>query len=171
MNPSKTVAPRARESAQSTGFETLLIAAECSGRVAEAACYIVLIRVSRLEKLNHGIGFGRAIFDRVMGEDDAMNEKHSLALLGLDTNAIVYEDGAAGRSRAGEELLLRRSRAHGFLACSISTDSKSGQFKVRTPLKEKAKPVAASRDAQDRRRAFLVEEIDQPKSYDFHLPI
>jgi len=50
--------PRARESAQSTGFETLLIAAECSGRVAEAARYIVLIRVSRLEKLNHGVGFG-----------------------------------------------------------------------------------------------------------------
>jgi hypothetical protein len=52
------VSLRARESAQSTGFETLLIAAECSGRVAEAARYIVLIRVSRLEKLNHGVGFG-----------------------------------------------------------------------------------------------------------------
>jgi hypothetical protein len=65
-----------------------------------------------------------------MGEDDALDEKHSLALLGLDTNAIVYEDGAGGRSR--EKLLLRWSRAHDFLACSISTDSKSGQFKVRT---------------------------------------
>src|SRR5207249_5762643 len=88
--------------------------------LAEAACDIVLIRVSRLEKLNHGIGFGRAIFDRVMGEDDAMDEKHSLALLGLNTNAIVYEDGAGGSSRAGEKLFLRWSRAHGFLACSIS---------------------------------------------------
>ena len=67
-----------------------------------------------------------------------MDEKHSLALLGLDTNAIVYEDGAGGRSRAREKLLLRWSRAHDFLACSISTDSKSGQFKVRTPLKEKS---------------------------------
>ena len=73
-----------------------------------------------------------------MGEDDAMDEKHSLALLGLDTNAIVYEDGAGGKSRAREKLLLRWGRAHGFLACSISTDSKSGQFKVRTPLKQKS---------------------------------
>src|SRR6266851_5146922 len=38
--------PRAREGAQSTDFQTLLIAAKCAGRVAEAACDIVLIRVS-----------------------------------------------------------------------------------------------------------------------------
>jgi len=58
--------PRAREGAQSTDFQTLLIAAKCAGRVAEAACDIVLIRVSRLKKLNHGIGFGRTILNRVM---------------------------------------------------------------------------------------------------------
>jgi hypothetical protein len=129
--------PRAREGAQSTDFQTLLIAAKCAGRVAEAACDIILIRVSRLEKLNHGVGFGRTILNRVMGEDDAMDEEDSLALLGLNTNAIVYEDGTGGRSWVGKKLFLRYSRAHGFLACSISTDSKSGQIKVRTPLKEK----------------------------------
>jgi hypothetical protein len=86
----------------------------------------------------------RAIFDRVMGEDDAMDEEHSLALLGLDTNAIVYEDGTGVRSRAGEKLLLKRSRAHGFLACSIPTNSKSGQFKVRTSLKEKPSELRVS---------------------------
>ena len=90
--------PRARECAQSTGFETLLITAKCSGRVAEATCDIVLIRVSRLEKLNHGVGFGRTILNRVMGEDDSMDEEHSLALLGLNANAIVYEDGTGGRT-------------------------------------------------------------------------
>ncbi len=72
-----------------------------------------------------------------MGEDDTMDEEHSLALLGLNANAIVYEDGTGGRGRVGKKLLLRCRRAHGFLACSISTDSKSGQFKVRTPVKEK----------------------------------
>ena len=35
-----------------------------------------------------------------------------------------------GRSRASQKLPLRRRRAHGFLACSIPADSKSGQFKV-----------------------------------------
>ena len=125
--------PRARQSAQSTDFETLLIAAQCSGRVAEAARYIVLICVSRLEKLNHGVSFGGAIFHRVMGEDNTVDEQHSLALLSFDTNAIVYEDGTRGRNRTGEKLhLIGRSRAHGFLACPIPTDSKSGQFKVRT---------------------------------------
>jgi hypothetical protein len=120
-----------------TGFETLLITAKCSGRVAEATCDIVLIRVSRLEKLNHGVGFGRTILNRVMGEDDAMDEEHSLALLGLNANAIVNEDGTGDRGKVGKKLLLRCGRAHVFLACSISTDSKSGQFRVRTPLKEK----------------------------------
>ena len=72
--------PRARECAQSTGFETLLITAKCSGRVAEATCDIVLIRVSRLEKLNHSVGFGRTILNRVMGEDDYHGRR---ALVGL----------------------------------------------------------------------------------------
>src|SRR5207302_1676607 len=126
--------PRARECAQSTGFETLLITAKCSVRVAEAPCDIVLIRVSRLEKLNHGVGFGRTILNRVMGEDDAMDEEHSLALLGRNANAIVYEDGTGVRGRVGKKPLLRCRRAHGFLACSNFPDSKSGQFKVRTPL-------------------------------------
>jgi hypothetical protein len=94
------------------------------------------IRVSRLEKLNHGVGFGRTILNRVMGEDDAMDQEHSLALLGLNTNVVVYEDGTGGRTCVGKKLLLRYRRAHGFLACSISTDSKSGQFKVRTPLSQ-----------------------------------
>src|SRR5437667_10833938 len=96
-----------------------------------------------------------------MGEDDAMDEKHSLALLGLDTNAIVYEDGAGGRSRAGEKLLLRWSRAHGFLACSISTDSKSGQFKVRTQQSKKPYRLRSRRDQQKKRWALLRVQILQ----------
>jgi len=60
-----------------------------------------------------------------------LDEEHTLALLGFDANAIVYECGIRGRSRAGQKLPLRRRWAHGFLACSIPADSKSGQFKVR----------------------------------------
>ena len=77
-----------------------------------------------------------------MGEDDAMDEEHSLALLGLNANVIVDEDGTGGRGRMSKKLLLRCSRAHGFLACSISADSKSGQFKVRTQKSKKTMPAA-----------------------------
>jgi hypothetical protein len=138
---------RARECAQSTGFETLLITAKCLGRVAEATCDIVMIRVSRLEKLNHGVGFGRTILNRVMGEDDAIDEEHSLALLGLNANAIVYEDGTGNRGR-DKKPLWRCRRAHVFLACSISTDSKSGQFKVRTQESKKLCRLHSRRDQQ-----------------------
>jgi len=65
--------PRARESTQPTSPEALLVAAKRSGRVAEAARDIVLICVSRLEKQNHGVGLGGAIFDGVVGKDDAMD--------------------------------------------------------------------------------------------------
>jgi hypothetical protein len=95
-----------------------------------------------------------------------MDEKHSLALLGLDTNAIVYEDVAGGRTRAGEKLLLRWSRAHGFLACSISTDSKSGQFKVRTPLSKNLNSGRFLGVCQDLNlRAFNVRGV-----FDSHTP-
>ena len=53
---------------------------------------------------------------------------------------------------------------------SIPAGSKSGQFKVRTG-KGKTKRVAASRDGQERYWALPVEEIEQAKSRDFHLPI
>ena len=41
----------------------------------------------------------------------------------------IYPGLGAGRAKSS---LWRRRRAHGFLACSIPADSKSGQFKVRT---------------------------------------
>jgi hypothetical protein len=47
------------------------------------------------------------MLNRVVGEDDAMDEEHSLALLGLSANAIVYEGGTGGRNRVGKKLLLR----------------------------------------------------------------
>jgi hypothetical protein len=84
---------RARECAQSTSFEALLVAAKRSCRIAKAASDIVLICVSRLKKQNHGIGFGSAIFDRVVGKDDTMDRNHALVFLGLNTNTIVDEDG------------------------------------------------------------------------------
>src|SRR5204862_8087914 len=81
----------------------------------------------------------------------------SLALLGLNTNAIVYEDGAGGSSRAGEKLFLRWSRAHGFLACSISTDSKSGQFKVRT--QESKKPAVAVPEGSTKAKRWALVRV------------
>jgi hypothetical protein len=54
-----------------------------------------------------------------VGKDDAMDENYSLFFLGLDTNAIVNEDGTGSRSRAGKKLLLTWRRAHSFLACPI----------------------------------------------------
>ena len=105
---------RGRQRAQSTSLEALLIAVKRSGRVAEAACDIVLIRVSRFEKRNHGVSLGSAICDGIVGKDDAMDENYSLFFLGLDTNAIVNEDGTGSWSRAGKKLLLTWRRAHSF---------------------------------------------------------
>jgi hypothetical protein len=62
-----------------------------------------------------------------VGKDDAMDKDHSLFFLGLKANAIVYEDGTGRWSRADKKLLLRRSRTHDFLACSIAVDPQSGQ--------------------------------------------
>ncbi len=98
--------PRACKCAQSTNFEAFLVAAKRSGRIAEAACDIVLICVSRLKKQNHGVGLGGAIFDGVVGKDDAMDRNHSLAFLGLNTNTIVDEDGTGIRTRVGKKLLF-----------------------------------------------------------------
>jgi len=70
----------------------------------EAACDIVLIRVSRFEKRNHGVSLGGAIFDGIVGKDDAMDENYSLFFLGLDTQFPragmgPYKDGRTGSSR------------------------------------------------------------------------
>jgi hypothetical protein len=91
------------------------------GRISvdDAARDIVLIRVSRFEKRNHGVSLGGAICDGIVGKDDAMDENYSLLFLGLDANAIVNEDGTGSWSRAGKKLLLTWHRAHGFLACPI----------------------------------------------------
>src|SRR6267154_1562919 len=107
--------PRGRASAQPTSPEALLIAAKRSGRVAETTCDIVLICVSRLKKQNHGVGLGSAIFDGVVGKDDAMDGNHSLVFLGLNTNAIVDDDGTGDFSRVGKKLIfIRRGRTHCF---------------------------------------------------------
>jgi hypothetical protein len=69
-----------------------------------------------------------------MGEDDAMDEGHSLALLGLNANAIVHEDGTGGRGRVGKKLLLRCRRAHVFLACSKADSLRSAPHFQKTPI-------------------------------------
>jgi hypothetical protein len=48
-----------------------------------------------------------------------MDENYSLFFLGLDTNAIVNEDGTGSWSRAGNKPLLTWRRTHSFLACPI----------------------------------------------------
>ena len=67
---------------------------------------VVLTCISRFEKLNHGVGFGRAIVNGVMGKDDPVDEDHSLFFLGLKADAIVYEDGTGIWNRAGKRLLF-----------------------------------------------------------------
>jgi hypothetical protein len=119
--------PRARESAQPTGLKALLVAPQRSDGVAEAACDVVLICVSRLEKQDHGVGLGGAIVDGVVRKNDAMDSNHSLVFLGLNTNAIVDEDGTGRSSWVGKELLLKWSRTHLFLS-PTATDRKSGPF-------------------------------------------
>jgi nucleoside-triphosphatase THEP1 len=79
----------------------------------------------------------------------------------LDTNAIVYEDSTGGSSRTGEKLRLRCSRAHGFLACSIPTDSKSGQFKVRTQESKKNMPIAVPEGSAKENVGHLYVQIPQ----------
>jgi hypothetical protein len=49
--------------------------------------------ISRFEKLNHGLGFGRTIINGVMRKDDTFDKNHSLFFLGLNANAIVDKDG------------------------------------------------------------------------------
>jgi hypothetical protein len=72
-----------------------------------------------IRKRNHGVRLGSAIFDRIVGKDNAMDENYSLFFLGLDTNAIVNEDGTGSWSRASKKLLLSWRGAHSFLACPI----------------------------------------------------
>ncbi len=45
-----------------------------------------------------------------------MDGEYSLALLGLNANAIVYEDGIGGKSRKGKKILLSCIRAHRFFS-------------------------------------------------------
>jgi hypothetical protein len=76
-----------------------LIAAKRSSRIAEAACDIVLICVSRFEKQNHGVSFGGAIFDGIVGKDDTMDKDHSLFSLSLKAKKTGPDDGA-GRTKS-----------------------------------------------------------------------
>jgi len=68
--------------------------------------------------------------------------------------------------RKGVRFLLQEST--GF---SIPADSKGGQFKVSHPCKGKSQASCGFQDGQAWHWAFSVEEIEQPKSCDFHLPI
>jgi hypothetical protein len=162
----------ARQRAQSTSLEVLLIAAKRSDRVAEAACDIVLIRVSRFEKRNHGVGLGSTIFDGIVGKDDAMDENYSLFFLGLYTNAIVYKNSTGSWSRTGKKFLLRWRRAHGFLACPIPQ-----RFKKRTglgphPGKRKTKQIAVpKRSAKENSKHFSFGSrgIGTPETYSCRL--
>jgi hypothetical protein len=138
----------------------------------EAACDIVLIRVSRFEKRNHGVSLGGAIFDGIVGKDDAMDENYSLFFLGLDTNAIVNEDGAGSWSRAGKKLLLTWHRAHSFLACPILNQIEKRTGLGPHPGKRKTKQVAVPRDQQKKTLCTLRSDfrgIGNPGTYNCRL--
>jgi hypothetical protein len=139
--------------------EVLLIAAKRSDRVAEAACDIVLIRVSRFEKRNHGVGLGSTIFNGIVGKDDAMDENYSLFFLGLYTNAIVYKNSTGSWSRAGKKLLLRWRRAHSFLACPILNQIEKRTGLGPHPAKGKSSQWQLPGMCQQRSRAPSVEEM------------
>lgn len=98
---------RAHERAQPTSLEALLVTTKRPGGIAKAARDIVLISVSRFKKLNHSIGFGRAIVDGVVSKDNTLDEHHSLFFFGLQANAIVDEDGTRRWTRLGKQLRLR----------------------------------------------------------------
>ena len=73
---------------------------------------------------------------------------NSLFFLGLDTNAIVNEDGTGSWSRAGKKLLLTWRRAHSFLACSILNQIEKRTGLGPHPGKRKTKQAAVPRDQQ-----------------------
>src|SRR3989304_543641 len=89
-----------------------LVPAQGSNGVAKASRDIVLIRVARFKERDHGIGFGRTIFDGVVRNYNALNGDHTLLPLCAETYTIVHEGRAGHRSGPGEEFPLLRGWFH-----------------------------------------------------------
>lgn len=115
---------------QATGFMAPLVAPDRAGGATERAGDVVLIGPALIDEVHHRIGFGHAVGDRVVGEDDSSDDDDAVAFLGADQAPVVDDGRAGGRPDVGEEVWLRSVLGHGAI---VRAGQESGQVWVRTP--------------------------------------
>ena len=105
--------------------KAILKAAQGSSGVTEAARYVVLVGVARIDEHDHGVGLSHPIADGVMMDDHATDRDDATAIVRTDQNLLVDDDRTRGGLRPRKQFSLGN---HGRGACRPGRAGKADSF-------------------------------------------
>ena len=94
------------ERSQASGLIGTLIAPERAGGALERLCDLILVSPALVDQAHHGMSFGHAIADCVVGVEDARRDNDTMALPRAEEASVVDERCAGGHLDAGKEVWL-----------------------------------------------------------------
>ena len=87
--PAARVTVALSQCGQTAVLETSLLPPHRARRVAEGAGHIVLIGPPLFDQTYHGVRFGHAVVHRIMGQNDARDDDHPVAILSAEQASII----------------------------------------------------------------------------------